>query len=202
MTKPAAIFRASYSDWKLIRTRKCVQLVFEVPLEESNKAYEALGGMPNSGEEAWVAIARLNPETVKEVMPADTRNISNSRTTNDTQSREEVMPDRESPTKHDTSPASGPDIQARARKKTWREMAPSQQAALLCKSMPFRQFLSKEFHCTIMNEEEAAIAVRHTCKVDSRSDIKSNTESARLFDLLYNRFVTWRDADIYVEASA
>ena len=55
----AAAFRACYSDWKLIRTRKCVQLVFEVPLEESNLAYAALGGMPNSGAEVWCAIARL-----------------------------------------------------------------------------------------------------------------------------------------------
>ena len=58
MTEPAA-FRATYSDWKLIRTRKCVQLVFEVPIEESNKAYEVLGGMPNPASEIWCAVARL-----------------------------------------------------------------------------------------------------------------------------------------------
>ena len=61
MSDPAA-FRATYSDWKLIRTRKCVQLVFEVPIEESNKAYEVLGGMPNPACEVWCAVARLvNP---------------------------------------------------------------------------------------------------------------------------------------------
>ncbi len=58
--KPAA-FTATYSDFKLIRTRKCVQIVFEVPLEAANAALAVLGGMPNSGEEIWCAVARLEP---------------------------------------------------------------------------------------------------------------------------------------------
>jgi hypothetical protein len=196
MTAPAAIFRACYSDWRLIRTRKCVQLVFEVPLEESNKAYEALGGMPNSGEEAWVAIARLNPETVKEVMPDRPGPVP----TNDTQSREEVMPNKPEHGTRNTSPASGPDIPTRAHKSVAADKRLAQRAGILCADLSFRQFLSKEFHCTIMDEEEAAIAVRHTCKVNSRSEIKPSTEAGRLFDHLYSRFVAWRDADIYVEA--
>jgi hypothetical protein len=181
MTSPAAIFRASYSDWKLIRTRKCVQLVFEVPLEESNKAYEALGGMPNSGEEAWVAIARLNPETVKEVMP-DTG--------------------VQSPQPDDTSPASGPDIPARARKPVDPEKRLAQRAGILCSDLEFWKFLSKELDAKIDNEEKAAAVVRLYCKVNSRSNIKPGTEAGYLFDRLYSRFVVCRDADKYVEASA
>lgn len=57
-----AVFQASYADWKLIRTRKCVQIVFEVPLEAADAAYQVVGGMPNSGEEAWFAIARLKAD--------------------------------------------------------------------------------------------------------------------------------------------
>ena len=56
---PAA-FRATYSDWKLIRSRKVVQIVLELPLEAAGEAYEVLGGMPNPGAETWCAIARLN----------------------------------------------------------------------------------------------------------------------------------------------
>lgn len=57
----AAAFSATYSDWKLIRTRKCVQVVFEIPLEAADAAYQVLGGMPDAGAETWFGIAKLKP---------------------------------------------------------------------------------------------------------------------------------------------
>jgi hypothetical protein len=57
-----AAFKASFSDWKLIRGRKVVQIVLEVPLEAADEAYNVLGGMPNPASEIWCAVARLNPE--------------------------------------------------------------------------------------------------------------------------------------------
>jgi len=62
-------FRATYSDWKLIRTRKVVQIVLEVSVEQADQAYRVLGGMPNSGEETWVGVARLEDGNA-EVAPA------------------------------------------------------------------------------------------------------------------------------------
>jgi hypothetical protein len=59
MNKPSAI-RATYSDWKLVRTRQIVQIVFEVPLAEADLAYEVLGGMPNPASEQWFAIAPID----------------------------------------------------------------------------------------------------------------------------------------------
>lgn len=58
MTDKAA-FQAVFSDWRLVRSRKCVQISFEIPLEHADAAYKALGGMPNSEESRWFAIARL-----------------------------------------------------------------------------------------------------------------------------------------------
>lgn len=55
---PAA-FEATYSDWRVIKGRKVVQIVVELPLEKADHAYKVLGGMPNQGAEAWLAIARL-----------------------------------------------------------------------------------------------------------------------------------------------
>lgn len=72
MTAPAA-FKASYADWKLIRSRKCVQIVFEVPLEAADAAYQVVGGMPDVGGSDWFAIARLAPETEKPVEPKKER---------------------------------------------------------------------------------------------------------------------------------
>lgn len=59
MENPAA-FSATYSDWRVIKGRKVVQIVFEVPLEASGHAYNVLGGMPNFGSEKWFGVARMN----------------------------------------------------------------------------------------------------------------------------------------------
>lgn len=59
MSEPAA-FSASYSDWRVVKGRKVVQIIFEVPIEAAGHAYNVLGGMPNFGSEDWFAIARLN----------------------------------------------------------------------------------------------------------------------------------------------
>lgn len=58
MSSPAA-FRATYSDWKLVKTRGVVQVIFEVPLADSDNAYEILGGMPNHANERWFGIAAI-----------------------------------------------------------------------------------------------------------------------------------------------
>lgn len=55
----ASAFRATYSDWRLVKTRRVVQVVMEVPLEDADKAYEILGGMPNPSEGQWFGIAAL-----------------------------------------------------------------------------------------------------------------------------------------------
>jgi hypothetical protein len=57
----AAAFQATFADWKLIKTRKCVQIVFEVPLEAADAAYKVLGGMPDPSTSVWFGIAKLQP---------------------------------------------------------------------------------------------------------------------------------------------
>lgn len=61
MSEPAA-FKACFTDWKLIRTRSVIQLVFEIPVEQSDEAYRVLGGMPNPGNSVWCAVAKLNAD--------------------------------------------------------------------------------------------------------------------------------------------
>ena len=59
-------FKATYSDWKLVKTRQVVQIVFEVPLAEADAAYELLGGMPAPASERWFGIAAIrNSESAK-----------------------------------------------------------------------------------------------------------------------------------------
>lgn len=66
MDNSAAVFGAEYVDWKLIKTRQTVQIVFEIPLAAADHAYEALGGMPNNERSDWFAIAKMKkPEADK-----------------------------------------------------------------------------------------------------------------------------------------
>lgn len=68
-------FRATYSDWKLVKTRGVVQIVFEVPLADADKAYEILAGMPNPASEQWFGIAAISAgsEQVKSTSTARTK---------------------------------------------------------------------------------------------------------------------------------
>ena len=59
-------FKATYSDWKLVKTRGVVQIVFEVPLAEADDAYELLCGMPIIAKERWFGIAAIKSPEEKE----------------------------------------------------------------------------------------------------------------------------------------
>jgi hypothetical protein len=69
MNTPAA-FKATYSDWKLVKTRGVVQVIFEVPLADSDTAYEILGGMPDASKERWFGIAALRGERQEPIIDA------------------------------------------------------------------------------------------------------------------------------------
>jgi hypothetical protein len=56
----AAIIEAEYVEWKMVKTRKSLQLIFEVPLEAQERVMTALG-IPMPDTSTPVAICRLNP---------------------------------------------------------------------------------------------------------------------------------------------
>jgi len=58
-------FRATYSDFKLVKTRKVVQIVLEVPVEQANIVLDVLGGMPDPSRETWVGVAPLHPDAAQ-----------------------------------------------------------------------------------------------------------------------------------------
>lgn len=55
----AAAFSGTFADFRIVKTRKLAQFVIEVPLEAADDALKALGGLPRSDQERWVAVARL-----------------------------------------------------------------------------------------------------------------------------------------------
>lgn len=170
----AASFAACYSDWKLIRTRKTVQIVLEIPVEKSNEAYSALGGMPNAGEEIWVAVARLDPSKIKSG---------------------DSTPDRESDGQLGRSPGS------RSHKPVAPDKRLAQRAGILCADPLFQKWLG-EIENVIMDERHAANYVRNYCEVDSRSKIIPGTAAGRDFEVLEGKFLGWRDHDMPAEISS
>lgn len=70
MTRPLA-FRGTYSDWRLVKTRGVVQIIFEIPLAEADAAYQILGGMPDTSKERWFAVAPLLKEDTRPLLTLD-----------------------------------------------------------------------------------------------------------------------------------
>lgn len=68
MSAPGAI-TATFADIKTVRTRGVYQLVFEAPIEGMGEAIGLLGA-PTPASEVWVAIARLNPQALRQQGPA------------------------------------------------------------------------------------------------------------------------------------
>lgn len=180
----AAAFKATYSDFRLIKGRKVVQFVFELPIEQADVALKVVGGMPNPAAEVWCAVARLDPTKIEsEVVPTEGRQRA----------------PRETGT-IDTSPASVPDIPARAINRL------AQRAGILCNDPLFHRYLGEKHHVQQSHDRQAttllaAAFVRNYCKVESRADILPNTEAATRLDLLESAFVCWRDVPEMADAS-
>lgn len=164
----AAAFRASYADWKLIKTRSVIQIVLEVPIEQADRAYQVLGGMPAPGAEQWCAVARLN-EGVK------------------------VAP--ELPVEAAGSCGETPDRPHFPRMPVSANRRLAQQAGMLCADPVFRAFLNEEGPIgigPITDEESAALAVRELCGVKSRAELTPGSDAARRWSDLHGRFLAWK----------
>lgn len=57
----AAVVEATFCDWRTVRTRKTLQLIFEVEIEATENVLAVLGA-PLPHKTTWVAIARLKTE--------------------------------------------------------------------------------------------------------------------------------------------
>ena len=68
MKEPSA-FRAVYADWKLVKTRQTIQIVFEIPLSDADAAYDVLGGMPQPAAERWFGIAAIKMAQAPTALP-------------------------------------------------------------------------------------------------------------------------------------
>jgi len=162
MTEPVA-FKATYADWKLIKTRGVVQVVMEVPVGESDAAYEILGGMPVHGKERWFGVAALKSPVQKETA-AKPRQTSSP------------------------NPTGGA-----KQKMDWRDMQPAAQCALRCDQPAFQAFLREIYqHSAVRDSDSAAAAVRHICGVKSRSELSADHRRRVLWKQMDDQFQAWK----------
>lgn len=161
-------FRASYADWKLIKTRGCVQIVFELPVEQSDAAYQLLGGMPVAAREVWCGIARLtSPQPTTSPVEAAPR------------------PSTAPP------PTAGDEIKER---RPFSALPYATQAGIRCSDPVFWAFLREM--CAkdagdVRSEEQAKQAVYKICQVSSRRAIKPDTEATEYWLTLNKWFDGW-----------
>lgn len=78
-----AVIRATYSDMRPVKSRKVVQLVFEIPVEQAESALQTLG-FPRPDAEMWCAIARLvTPAATEAPLPAAPKSEARSQRAKD-----------------------------------------------------------------------------------------------------------------------
>lgn len=197
----AAAFRATYADWKLIKTRSVVQVVFEVPLEQADLAYQVIGGMPDPGAERWCAIARLvdnmalrprPPQAQGESQPADDSHRGQPHHEGGaTKLNEGVTVAPDLPVEAAGSCGDTPD-----RPHTPRKVAPdkrmAQRAGRLCADTVFQQFLLERGSILSKCEPEAAEFIRQYCGVESRSELIPGEPAATVWTHLHSEFEAWR----------
>lgn len=173
-----AAFKATYSDWKLVKTRGVIQVVFEVPLADSDMAYDVLGGMPDASKEHWFGIAAIqSAETTRrrEVVRSDAKHSN----TGTMATSIEVRPDQDHPP---------PD---RA-KRDWRDLQPQQQAGIRCEEPSFEAFLKEERADDWHEAQEAAECVRLICGVSSRSELGNNQKARTIWHQLDEQYQAWK----------
>jgi hypothetical protein len=158
-------FKATYSDWKLIKTRGVVQVVMEVPLSEADAAYQILGGMPDFSSERWFGIAPLkNPPAEKE------------------SSKAPAEPQLAKPP-------------AAAKRMDWRDLQPAAQAGIRANDPAFYSFLNETdriLNKKITGADEAAEIIRNICGVKSRSELGTNHKARVLWHQLDEHFQAWK----------
>lgn len=65
-----AVIRATFSDWRTVKGRKQLQLIFEVPLEQQQDVLTKLGA-PKPSDPLWCAIAVLDLNKAQEPPKAE-----------------------------------------------------------------------------------------------------------------------------------
>ena len=182
MSSPAA-FQATYSDFKLIKGRKCAQIILEVDIERADAALEALGGVPQPHRETWVGVARIDLGVAQPVEHSTVNRAAESSTLS---SQANGSPDTLRYGNKRSVPVKEPRL--------WNDVPLVTQAAIRCGEPPFWEFINAWNNVSegVNSKEGAASFVRTFCQVESRSDIKTDKPSGGLWEVLNRKYEAWQ----------
>ena len=173
-----AAILATFADWRTVKGRKVLQLIFEVPLENQAKVLTHLGApMPMS--EMWCGIARVEKKSLGEATTREDVGCVRSATL--------------APTAHHSSPAKP--------KQRWSDLRPSARAALLTKDPQFWEWACmaepRDYPKTGLNEANTDTWLKNRLGITSKSelDVAGAQSSMRFyFDELAENFRAWQQA--------
>jgi hypothetical protein len=158
MNAPHKVIKATFSDWRPVKGRKQLQLIFEVPLEETKEVLEMLGP-PMPDRETWCAIARLDtdvaPPKLVDALGAAGFTLRESVT---------ISGEMQKP------------------RQNFCDLPFSQQAAMRSNDEKFAAWLG------VTPGDDCAAAIRQECFVTSRSQIRKGTPAGNNWVALLRRY--------------
>lgn len=187
-----AAIKATFSEWRMVKTRKTMQLIFEVPLEQGEHVLHVLG-MPMPDTEKWCAIALLRaPDNTGSTAPHPAGREP-------TKAREEVVPHSEHnslPGRDNAPPPANLERRGQLSeqaKERYRQAPEWQKAAMrasiLCGDPQFQQWIRDQAGKPWMKglaerdvTAAAAYKLRGLLGITSRSEIGNNED-------VYKRFI-------------
>lgn len=167
----AAVFQATFADFRIVKGRKVAQVVVEVPLEAADNALAMLGGLPQPDKDRWVAVARLNGS------PGSP-----------TPEVQRLASDRGDAAPTPTVERRGESGEQTKERRPFHTLPLPQQVALRCADPHFQAWCAPD-DCPVWGEPETAIWVRQQCDVHSRAEIKPGSLAATAWKRLETAFL-------------
>jgi len=193
---PEAVFKAVYAEWKVIKTRSAVQLVFEIPIEKADEAYQVLGGMPIAANEQWCAIARLDYSRISTPSGSGAQPVPDKAP--QPPARADGPRDADDGSASRARGRNGPDeldAPVFLDRRPFTSLPYSTRAAIRGNDPIFRAFLREMCSVTDNSPEGARAFYHRQCGVGSRKEILPGTPAAQLFDEVERWFEAWKVQD-------
>ena len=190
MSEPRVI-QADYSNWRTVAGRKVLQLVFEVPIEQTADVMAKLG-VPMPGENKWCAIALLDT-TACASGNGDGKPENAPKPSRGSEAGVDLPGSSVTPINAHTA-AAGTSLKEKDRR-PFASLPLSQQAAIRCQDNDFKLFLNAS------NAEDAAAKVRGLCQVSSRSEIVEGDKTGDRWLNLEANFQAWLTDQRYAESA-
>lgn len=189
---------ATFADWRTVKGRKVLQLIFEVPLEEQAKVLSHLGA-PMPMAHIWCGIARVAREgkagdgAGREPCPSpEGTTLADS----SAPAAQYKSPATNSVVSNDAGKAGGeavPSIAAPPVRRKWKDMPASQRAALIVADPMFQEF----FEYLLPGQPKIAMTMtaeewlKKRCGVERKREID---EGNKRFIGIESQFHAWRQA--------